>query len=152
MLHYNCRVFLLAIHSHPLLWAKVAWNLFVMKPLYTESLRTLKIIHRNLNEIVRSWIWLQNGQQDNTSLYSSFRIAELFWLKNAMTSFGWKKRKVSVKSVPDISAFQESEQVAVSITIQYSMKPQGAFGWVLTWKSCNEIVNIFTSEFFIKQH
>ncbi len=37
-------VFLLAIHSH----------LYV-----TDLLRTLKIMSRNLNEILRSWIWLQ---------------------------------------------------------------------------------------------
>ncbi len=55
------RVLLLAIHSHfyslPL-WAKVVWNWIVMKILYTEtsSLRTLKILPRNFNEIVRSWI------------------------------------------------------------------------------------------------
>jgi hypothetical protein len=42
-------------------WAKVVWNWFVMLTLYTEtsSMRTLKIMARNLNEIVRSWIRLQ---------------------------------------------------------------------------------------------
>ncbi len=93
-------------------------------------------------------------------IFSSFRIAELLWLKNAMTSFGWKKRKAAVKSVPDISAFQESEQVAVSITMQCNHKlhkgrSAGTYwyrtGTVLVWKSCNETVKIFTSEFFIKQ-
>ncbi len=52
------RVFLLAILSHinpppPLPRAKVVWNWFVLKALYTEtsSLRTLKIMPRNLNEM-----------------------------------------------------------------------------------------------------
>ncbi len=42
--------------------AKVAWNWFVMWTLDTEtsSLITLKIMPRNLNGIVRSWIRLQN--------------------------------------------------------------------------------------------
>ncbi len=44
----------------PLSWAEVVWNWFVMSRLYTEtsSLRTLKSMPRNLNEIVRSRIRL----------------------------------------------------------------------------------------------
>ncbi len=63
-------------------WAKVVWNWFVSK-FYTEtsSLRPLKIMPRNLNKIVRSWIrlpvylccllrcLLQNVQYVSCSIY-----------------------------------------------------------------------------------
>jgi len=41
-----------------------------------------------------------------------------------MTSFGWKKRKTVVKSADDITAFKESEQLAVSITLQLGNNSQ----------------------------
>jgi len=39
-------------------WTKVVWNCFVMSTSYmeTSSLRSLKIMPRNLNDIVRSWM------------------------------------------------------------------------------------------------
>jgi hypothetical protein len=47
--------------SPPPPWSKVVWNWFVMQTLDTETsnLRSLKIMPRNLNEIVRSWTRLQ---------------------------------------------------------------------------------------------
>jgi hypothetical protein len=62
------RVFLLAIHSQLFQrflppsppWAKVVWNWFVIKTLYTETSRLITLnMPKNLNEIVCLWIRLQ---------------------------------------------------------------------------------------------
>ncbi len=48
----------------PLPWAKVVWNWFVMY-METSSLKTLKTVLRNFNEIVSSWIHLLYSFEGN---------------------------------------------------------------------------------------
>ncbi len=71
--------------------AKVVWNWFVMSTLYTEtsSLRTLKIMCRNLNEIVCSWIRLQvrvgtNGRNINFKRCKLYEYLQNFILLSFM--------------------------------------------------------------------